>query len=939
MNDDQTCIQLNQSEAERFLNWLDPHSNDFTFQTFAEKGKSGLAKQIPGTVTNLWSMLEFANRHKIGVAVTINETAGGRKSENVTRMRAVWHEDDNGYSGSFPLEPSIVVQSSVGKFHRYWLVDGDWPADDLGRAEFTAVMDRMVRDYGSDQGAKDISRAMRLPGTLHQKGAPQVVSIISPNDGSEPVRYTRQEVVSAFVEHPVNVSDAPATKVHCDTEVDLDLVASALAVVPADDRDTWLKVGMAFHHETTGSDQGFMAWDDWSRTTTAGNYNRTEQSRAWKSFRDHATPVTFATVFQLAIEHGWERQKADAPEFDLEGIPEERIRIQRHPHDLVETTIPAIRDRLADFGNYPAPAFFDGIEEIAKVIQGMASDDPAIGRDFYISSLAAGVGKTTTMIETIRTIIAMPAYHNVGVIVFLSQVSQIDAVRKQSGLSERDYSVIVSTGYQDKLPLGNPVPADARVLFTTQQMLERYVKKTESFEEIRDFWFNGKPRQVRIWDEAISPSKLHTLGVYKLHRLFDALIRSGLKSAVDDKLMPLAQSLQTAKDHDVFEMPDLSEYGWDAEAVADLYNEEGDRQAAEALWKLSGRSVRVRMDQWGSAALGYDDIFPEDLGPLLILDASGQLRKVYKDWHADRKGLRGLYSPRKSYSGLTIHYQDKGTGRDQYKKSQKSRYELYEGFVRTIKSIPEHEPILVVHFKASGDRREGTADIERELREQLPGRRNLKFCTWGQHTATNDYADCRHIILASVLQYPTSHTEALGRSAKRLLAEDDYSADEYARMELGEVAHNLLQAANRGAIRKLTGDSCPEGCHLYATFSGRHIPRGLLSYVFPDATVLDWTPVHRVTGNQARLAKLIEDEATSKWHKVPKAMFRDRLGVSKQAFSKLINEKLVDYLSTERGISIEVDYKELRIKDDKEVIIMERTPYRVGTTKNEWFPF
>ncbi|MHA6690557.1 hypothetical protein [Devosia sp. A449] len=594
---------------------------------------------------------------------------------------------------------------------------------------------------------------------------------------------------------------------------------------------------------------------------------------------------------------------------------------------------------MADFGNYPAPVFFDGIEEIAKVIQGMATGDPAIGRELYISSLAAGVGKTTTMIEAIQTIIGMTEYRGVGMIVFLSQVSQIDAVRKQAGLSERDYSVIVSTGYQDKLPLGNPVPVDARVLFTTQQMLERYVKKADSFEGIRDFWFNGKPRQVRVWDEAISPSKLHTLGVYKLHKLFDALIRAGLKPAVDDKLMPLAETLGTAKDHDVFEMPDLSEYGWEAEAIADLYNDEGDRQAAEALWKLSGRSVRVRMDQWGSAALGYDDIFPDDLGPLLILDASGQLRKVYADWHADRKGLRGLYSPKKSYGGLTIHYQDKGTGRDQYKKSQKRRYELYEGFVRTIKTIPDDEPILVVHFKASGDRREGTADIERELREQLPGRRNLKFCTWGQHTATNDYADCRHIILASILQYPTSHTEALGRSAKRLLAEDGYSADEYGLMALGEVAHNLLQAANRGAIRRLTGDSCPAGCHLYATFSGRHIPRGLLNHVFPDATVLDWTPVHKVTGNQARLAQLIEDEATSEWHDVPKATLRNRLGVSKQALSKLINDRLVGYLNTERGISIEIGRWELRIKDNKDVTISDGAPYRVSTTEIEWFSF
>ena len=43
-------------------------------------------------------------------------------------------EDDDGYEGGFPIEPSLVVETSPGHFHRYWLVDGDWPADEQGRA-------------------------------------------------------------------------------------------------------------------------------------------------------------------------------------------------------------------------------------------------------------------------------------------------------------------------------------------------------------------------------------------------------------------------------------------------------------------------------------------------------------------------------------------------------------------------------------------------------------------------------------------------------------------------------------------------------------------------------------------------------------------------------------------------------------------------------------
>ncbi|MHA6690556.1 PriCT-2 domain-containing protein [Devosia sp. A449] len=320
MNDEIDSIRLNQSEAERFLNGLDPKASSFTFQTFPEKGKSGSGGVVDGELSNVWLALEFANIHHHGVGVTINETQGGRKGENATRIRAVWQEDDNGYPDGFPLEPSVEVQSSAGKFHRYWLVDGDWPADEQGRADFAAVMATMVGTYGSDPSAKDISRAMRLPGTLHQKGEPQLVTIICPA-GSEPVRYTRQQIVSSFVQHPVVVSSGPppimTPKVADD--IDQDRVKSALSAIPSDARDTWLKVGMALHREIGGDDVGFQIWDDWAKTTAAGNYDLAKQRRAWKSFRDHPTPVTFASVFQLAIDHGWERQETNTLRFDLRG--------------------------------------------------------------------------------------------------------------------------------------------------------------------------------------------------------------------------------------------------------------------------------------------------------------------------------------------------------------------------------------------------------------------------------------------------------------------------------------------------------------------------------------------------------------------------------------------------------------------------------------------
>lgn len=257
-----------------------------------------------------------------------------------------------------------------------------------------------------------------------------------------------------------------------------------------------------------------------------------------------------------------------------------------------------------------------------------------------------------------------------------------------------------------------------------------------------------------------------------------------------------------------------------------------------------------------------------------------------------------VYSPPKTFQGLTIHHWNRGSGKDQYAKKNKKRFDLYEGILRAIRLIPNDEDILIVHRKPDGE----MADIQSELRERLHGRMGLSFCTWGSHTATNEFVSCRHIILASVLQYNTPHNEGLGRSAKKLPTETRLIDADFDGTRLGEIAHHIYQAANRGAIRSLIGESCPPDCHLYMVFDTKQVPLDVLGRVFPGATIKDWVPVFRVSGNQQKLADLLEADATAEGITKPKRHYRERLGISKQSFSKLVNERLFDYLSVERGI-------------------------------------
>lgn len=95
-------------------------------------------------------------------------------------------------------------------------------------------------------------------------------------------------------------------------EPDWTRIAGALAFVPGDDRDDWLSVGMALHHESRGSDAGFSAWNEWSRRSE--KYDARDQGRVWKSFGEtKREAVGIGSLFDLAKRHGWNAKPPAEP--------------------------------------------------------------------------------------------------------------------------------------------------------------------------------------------------------------------------------------------------------------------------------------------------------------------------------------------------------------------------------------------------------------------------------------------------------------------------------------------------------------------------------------------------------------------------------------------------------------------------------------------------
>jgi Bifunctional DNA primase/polymerase, N-terminal/Primase C terminal 2 (PriCT-2) len=626
---------------------------------------------------------------------------------------------------------------------------------------------------------------------------------------------------------------------------DLIRAQKALPFIPADDRQTWITVGMALHDETSGGDEGYRIWTEWSRTCPA-KFDEKVQKRQYRSFKpDKSNRVTLASVFKLARAGGWHeaREFPQASYYRLQKPSiETRMVTRREVGDVTVRAMAAINRRFQKYSHHPSKQHMDGLEQIALTIQAMANRDRALVSDIFISFVPPGIGKSTTLVEAVRL-----SPKNVGVVIFLSRCEEIKKLVEAMGLSNEEFSVIVSDNYPKIASLGNQDRTKARVLFTTQQMLESRTEGGRLFRDVQEFYFRGAARPIRVWDESISPSTIYTLGRYDISHLLKTCQENG-HSALADTLDKLSDTVKTTKDGAVVSVPD--DLGVGLNEMKSWYDNESDRNACEALFDLKGRESRVRRDLGGNAILDYKDKLPEDLGPMLVLDASGAHRSVYQHWHDHRKGLRFLPSPQKLYTGQTIHAWDRGSGKASWAQNKTEWLDILRGIVKVIETIPKYEEVLVVHFKPSPM----IIDVEKELREKVDCS-NVSFLTWGKHTATNEFQECKHVILASVLQYSVPQTEALARSATKLSVKNELSKQDYESTRLGEIAHNILQAACRGQVRKCINGTCPDGCHLYVVFSSYKatgIPREMLNDIFPGAAIEDWAPVIRLTGKKQK---------------------------------------------------------------------------------------
>ena len=182
-------------EASNFLKFI-AEDEQVTFQALDDlKGGSDrhLTRVLHGSLEQHLPLLTELNQRGAGIFFTVNATdLKGRETGNITKVRAFFVDLDGVPLEpvlAAPLTPHVVVQTSLGRFHAYWMVEG------ASLEHFSKVQRALIRQFSGDQSVHDLPRVMRLPGFLHCKKDPFYVHVLERWDAPP---YSASDFLQAF---------------------------------------------------------------------------------------------------------------------------------------------------------------------------------------------------------------------------------------------------------------------------------------------------------------------------------------------------------------------------------------------------------------------------------------------------------------------------------------------------------------------------------------------------------------------------------------------------------------------------------------------------------------------------------------------------------------------------------------------------------------------
>lgn len=281
--------------------------------------------------------------------------ASGSEEMRRIGMNAAWE-----HIHRLGLKPTVIINSGGG-FHAYFLFNETHVISDQTRGPFCKLQARFVKAIGSDDGAKDLARVLRVPGSINFKGyyeCPLPVTVVSSNEAitysiGELENFIQEFEVPLFTgaylneskDHPpAKEKDPPkprtkrvkTSKKGTGSHADRQKAACALkrlSQARCDSYDGWLKVGMALYHAFGGAEWARKEWDHWSKQSRSYDEGATEAK--WPTFAKEGNTLSLGSLILWANED--DPLHSDFESFFTFEELKAKIKEGRHPdseHDL-----------------------------------------------------------------------------------------------------------------------------------------------------------------------------------------------------------------------------------------------------------------------------------------------------------------------------------------------------------------------------------------------------------------------------------------------------------------------------------------------------------------------------------------------------------------------------------------------------------------------------
>ncbi|MCJ2186468.1 hypothetical protein [Novosphingobium beihaiensis] len=490
-------------------------------------------------------------------------------------------------------------------------------------------------------------------------------------------------------------------------------------------------------------------------------------------------------------------------------------------------------------------------------------------RCYYVLPLDPGMGKTRACISFVKAWRQAGYQPASSILIGLSTLAELEKMINEMGLLSHEFGVFTSKDEMNVLGLPEDRHGEARVLFTTQQMI-RSRTKGRSFADAAEFHYQGSPRALRLWDESILPAA---------HVVMDRDTLSGMVRSFRKRLPAFANALDTfaasmvaQNDGDVITVPDSLTLGPSSLQRAKASVEtKGEKTLLENLQQMIGCQMVLRdQPHAGTVLVGSTPVLPDDFAPVVVVDASARVRTAYQLWAEHRRNVAILPGAGHSFHNMTIHHWHRSSGK-QALFSDLDRREIAEGIAEAWRRDPKGK-WLVVSYKDTLD------PLKLAVKHAIGDEgAQLEWLHWGLHTSTNAFRDTDNIVIVGQWTYPPATYEAIAMAASGL-GPVEASSLNVRDVETGEHAHNLLQALCRASVRKsIRGGTARCNAFLITSLSDTET---FLETLFPGHSYAKWREGSIASEAVGKAMELVDAHfATTGPSPMKKKDLRDAVGI------------------------------------------------------------